>query len=565
MKSRKKSRGGRVSLFVLVVAVLAVVIIAACMKLKPFSGGANKAGEAIVQIAKELSLDTEFIQLSCHGDIAEIDIVSPGLDTCSMRVALYDLKNDKLLSETTLDEGAWVTGQTDNGFYAIDQNKKTVYLYDKSGECTFEKSFSDNNIWSPVCGVSEDEKYLIYTLSNSGGVCFYELKTGDGKMLADGTSLRESLGFADGKMYAVGIQGEVFAIDAETSSVLAEVADSRLNTYSPYYSLGTTEYSFIVASKNGVEYVPFNSVDELIVGVGEEGFVTSVSNPDSETLRIYNLKDKKLGEVNIKDTVESVCYTDDGRLLIVAGDAMKKKHSLYVCDLNALDYDTLTVNDSDIPLKEEPEIDVPEAEGTEEATIIKDVPVLSQFPDFPTGCESVSTVIVLKFLGEDISASEFIDGYLPQSIEYYYDGFKRYGPSPYEYFIGNPRTSASYGCMAPVIEKALCNYFGSSDRVLNTTGIELSKLCTEYIDNDIPVLVWATINMLETNPQNSWYLEDGSRYSWPGNEHCLVLIGYDSDYYYFNDPYAGKTVKYEKETADARYSDLGKQSLVVIK
>ena len=119
--------------------------------------------------------------------------------------------------------------------------------------------------------------------------------------------------------------------------------------------------------------------------------------------------------------------------------------------------------------------------------------------------------------------------------------------------------------MASVIEKAICNYFGNSDRVRNTTGTELSALCSEYIDNDIPVMVWATINMLETDPKNSWYLSDGKRFSWPGNEHCMVLIGYDSESYYFNDPYTGKTVKYNKETTNDRYAELGKQSVVVLK
>ena len=119
--------------------------------------------------------------------------------------------------------------------------------------------------------------------------------------------------------------------------------------------------------------------------------------------------------------------------------------------------------------------------------------------------------------------------------------------------------------MAPVIEKALCDYFGGSDRVRNTTGTELSQLCKEYIDNNIPVVVWATINMLETVPKNSWYLSDGKRFTWPGNEHCMVLTGYDSESYYFNDPYAGKLVKYEKETVEQRYSELGKQSVAVLK
>lgn len=200
-----------------------------------------------------------------------------------------------------------------------------------------------------------------------------------------------------------------------------------------------------------------------------------------------------------------------------------------------------------------------------ETELKEGVPVLSQFPEFPTGCESVSTGMALKFYGENISCTRFIDEYLPKNADYYYDSGKRFGPSPYEYFIGSPRTAASYGCMAPVIEKALCDYFGNSDRVKNTTGTELDSLCSEYIDKGIPVIIWATINMQETNPKNTWYLSDGTRFTWPGNEHCLVLTGYDANSYYFNDPYAGKTVKFKKQTAKDRYAELGRQSVVILK
>lgn len=366
-------------------------------------------------------------------------------------------------------------------------------------------------------------------------------------------------------MYAVGMESEIYALDIADKSLRTEISDKRLNTFSPFYSLGTTEYSFIVASKSGISYVPFERVDELAVGIGEEGFTTTVSETEGDRLRIYNLKDRTVAEATLNDRVESLCYTGDGRLLIVAGSSMEKKHRLYLCRTKDLSTSPLTVNSSDIPEKSEPKVTVPAAKKSEKAKIIESVPVLSQFPDFPTGCESVSAVTVLKFYGENISTAQFVDNYLPKSAEFFYDGFKRQGPSPYEYFIGNPRTAASYGCMAPVIERSLCDYFGDSERVKNTTGTELDELCREYIDNGIPVIIWATINMLETKPTNSWYLSDGTRFTWPGNEHCLVLIGYDEENYYFNDPYAGKTVKYKKETVEDRHAEQGMQSVVVLK
>ena len=571
MKKRKKSRSRKIIPLLLCAAVpvvVAVAVYAQYFKSKPATESgvfAEENGKNISQTADSLSLNAELVKANCIGSVAKIDIVTPGLDTCSMRVAMYDLNGGKVLSETALKEGAWITGQTENGFYAVEQFEKTLYIYDNSGKLKTEKSFSDKSDFSSVCGVDEKEKYFIYTTSQKGEVYVYDLKSGEEKKLDEGVFLREALGFRGGVMYAAGMESSLVAIDAEDFSVRTEVQNPQLNLFTPYYSLGTTDYSFIVADKTGVKYVPFGSVDELAVGIGEDGFTTAVSREKGNTLRIYKLSEKTVAEANIDGTVESVCYTGDGRLLVITGDAMQKSHSLSLCDLKSLKTAVLAVNDRDIPEKKEPQIDIPEAKDSQKANIIKDVPVLSQFPEFPTGCESVSTVTVLRFYGENITAAKFIDEYLPKSADFYYESGKRYGPSPYDFFIGNPRTAASYGCMAPVIEKALCDYFGGSERVKNTTGAELSELCDEYIDNGIPVITWATINMLDTDPKNTWYLKDGTRFSWPGNEHCLVLTGYDADSYYFNDPYAGKTVKYKKQTVKDRYAELGRQSVVILK
>lgn len=193
------------------------------------------------------------------------------------------------------------------------------------------------------------------------------------------------------------------------------------------------------------------------------------------------------------------------------------------------------------------------------------VPIIAQFPDYPTGCESVCAVMALRYYGETIDVGTFIQEHLPMSNHFpYIDGVK-YGPDPNKYFIGHPSTESSYGCMAPVIEQALVSYFGSDERIKNTTGTPLSTLCTQYIDNGEPVLVWATIGMIETGKGPSWKLEDGSTFYWPLNEHCMILIGYDESRYYFADPYRGMVKSYARWLCESRYKDLGMQSIAITK
>lgn len=208
-------------------------------------------------------------------------------------------------------------------------------------------------------------------------------------------------------------------------------------------------------------------------------------------------------------------------------------------------------------------IPVESKEDSAPATVILDVEPISQYPLFPTGCESVAAVMALHHAGVLISVEDFIDFHLPCDDHFYSRSFKRYGPDPYSVFVGDPRTTASYGCMAPVIQAALISCLSKDKQVINTTGTSLHDLCHAHIDEGTPVIVWATMDMRAVGKGNKWYFEDGTLFTWPAGEHCLLLVGYSETEYYFNDPRYGKTVAYEKELSESRYASMGMQSLVV--
>jgi len=193
------------------------------------------------------------------------------------------------------------------------------------------------------------------------------------------------------------------------------------------------------------------------------------------------------------------------------------------------------------------------------------VPYISQAGEYPTGCEVVSTSMLLKYYGYDISVDEFIDDYLESSFLEKVNG-KLYGPNPNEAFVGDPRSVYSYGCYAPVIVNSLNKILRKEHWVKNTTGSEFSELIENYIDKEIPVLVWTSLNLLPTESGAEWYLrESGEKFQWISNEHCMVLVGYDKDKYYFNDPYEGNgVVGYDKNLVEKRFKELGDQSVVIL-
>lgn len=215
------------------------------------------------------------------------------------------------------------------------------------------------------------------------------------------------------------------------------------------------------------------------------------------------------------------------------------------------------------------------------------VPYISQKGKYPTGCESVSAVMLLQYLGYDISVDAFIEKYLDCREFEIRDG-QLYGPDPRTHFCGSPYNEDDFGCYAPVICKALQKVFSDGMRadetgdaeggategriaeggvaeggkaqrrfykVVDETGTPIKKLLERYIDNGIPVIFWACIDMLEPVIGPEWRLIDtGEIFTWISNEHCMLLIGYDDDGYYFNDPYENHgVIRYPKQLVEKRH------------
>lgn len=193
-----------------------------------------------------------------------------------------------------------------------------------------------------------------------------------------------------------------------------------------------------------------------------------------------------------------------------------------------------------------------------------DVPTISQYPELPTGCEAVSATMVLQYYGVDITAREFALRWLECSTNFYKTNGRLYGPNPNKVFAGNPFTDNSYGCFAEPIVNAI-NRNSTDYKAQKITDRTLEVLCNEYIDSDKPLLIWATMNMKESYEGNSWYLDDGVKFTWVAQEHCLVLVGYNDAYYLLNDPMSGSTVAYQKSIVEKRFAELGGQAIYIFK
>ena len=110
------------------------------------------------------------------------------------------------------------------------------------------------------------------------------------------------------------------------------------------------------------------------------------------------------------------------------------------------------------------------------------VPAVNQKPKYPTGCEGAAATSLLRFYGYNVSLDEMIRAIPRENITV--KNGRRYGPSIYEKFVGDPRggytsRNPGYGAFAPVVTKAMNNVIrnhGGSRTATNITGSSVNTL-----------------------------------------------------------------------------------------
>ncbi|MBR6916933.1 MAG: C39 family peptidase [Clostridia bacterium] len=198
-----------------------------------------------------------------------------------------------------------------------------------------------------------------------------------------------------------------------------------------------------------------------------------------------------------------------------------------------------------------------------------DAPYINQTAvGLPSGCESVSAVMALRYAGVNIDTETFVSRYLPKGNA----PSNGVGSDPSLVYVGDPHLTGGlgWGCYASVITDSVRSAAGSVKyHVTNATGSTLSSLCSAYIDNNVPVIIWATVGMTRNITYSYWSTPGGKSITYINQLHSLLLVGYDNEYYYFNDPMKrvgdNKYFAYSRSSVEAAYTLLGKQAVVIEK
>ncbi|MDE5584344.1 MAG: C39 family peptidase [Ruminococcus sp.] len=219
----------------------------------------------------------------------------------------------------------------------------------------------------------------------------------------------------------------------------------------------------------------------------------------------------------------------------------------------------ITTEEETEPATEPPTIDIHYTDyALPESCIIDDFRTVMQNPELPTGCEITALTQTLNFLGFDIDKVTMCDKYMSTDYEGKY--------TMNQCYIGDPKSVTGFGCSAPVICKSAKRYFRvekSECYAENLTGTDFQELFYQ-IDQGRPVIVWATMYLMDTKPEYVYTAKNGEEMWFCTYQHCLTLYGYDlkQRIVYLADPLVGNTT-YPLDRFEDIYDILGKQAVVI--
>jgi uncharacterized protein YvpB len=173
------------------------------------------------------------------------------------------------------------------------------------------------------------------------------------------------------------------------------------------------------------------------------------------------------------------------------------------------------------------------------STYILNVPLITQNPELKYGCEVTSLAMVLQFAGVNTTKMELYEKIRkdPDPLQQTRFGdIERWG-NPTDGFVGDMTgKSRGYAVFDKPIEDLVNHYLPG--RAVNLTNHSFDDVLN-HVANGYPVVVWTTGDYRLPDRPESW-LHGNDTINTPLDLHAVVLVGYDKESVYLNDPLSGK-------------------------
>jgi uncharacterized protein YvpB len=187
-------------------------------------------------------------------------------------------------------------------------------------------------------------------------------------------------------------------------------------------------------------------------------------------------------------------------------------------------------------------------------------PLVKQNPELPSGCEITSLTMLLQYYGINKNKMDLVPEmkYDPTEAKTDNEGNIIYWGNPNSGFVGDiTGNSPGFGIYHTALMELLHKYVPTAVDLTGTTFETLEQ----QIALGIPVEVWTTVDYLDPVSWVEWDSPSGPiRTSFA--EHAVLLVGYDQDDVYVNDPLSGQSnVQINKALFTNTWGTMGKQAL----
>jgi uncharacterized protein YvpB len=188
---------------------------------------------------------------------------------------------------------------------------------------------------------------------------------------------------------------------------------------------------------------------------------------------------------------------------------------------------------------------------------IDNVPIINQYPKYPSGCESVSLLILLRYAKVNVTIEQITSNLNKADRPYYFNN-QRYGKDPEDYFIGDPSSANGFGVYEKPIIKVASKI---KPGIKNITGANLNDVLKVVIQGH-PVQVWVSLDGISTYYAYSWVDETtGKIINYPAQFHSLVIIGFNKQQIITSDPFIGQIKFFDRYNFEKAYNFFGRRAI----
>ncbi len=196
-----------------------------------------------------------------------------------------------------------------------------------------------------------------------------------------------------------------------------------------------------------------------------------------------------------------------------------------------------------------------------------DVPVITQLPELPRGCEVTSLAMIFKYYGQDVGKMELAQQVKKDITPYSVDDTGRiYYGNPYDGFVGDMYNSKNngYGVYHGPITELASKYF--KEKAIDITGLEFEDILY-FVSKGYPVWIVtnSTYRPLDESNFQLWHTPTGI-VKVTNRQHAVVITGFDENNIYINDPlYSKPNRSIEKTSFKKSWEQMGHQAVTILK